>query len=85
MSPKFDVGVGLARIIGDDRHRLHREFAAAPAIEEIDQAMVEARHHEHDALPLIDGAHRPGHRKANGDRLEGLAKSFDVCMGLEPG
>ena len=73
MSPKFDVSVSLARIIGDDRDRLHREFAAAPAIEEIDQAMVEARHHEDDALQLIDGAHRPIHREADGDRLEGLA------------
>ena len=77
---EFDVGVSLTRIIGDDRHRIHREFAAAPAIEEIDQAMVEARHHEHDALQLIDGAHRPGHREPDGDRLEGLAQLFDVRL-----
>ena len=77
---EFDMGVGLARIIGDDRDRIHREFAAAPAIEEIDQAMVEARHHEHDALQLIDGAHRPCHREADRDRLESLAQLFDVRM-----
>jgi hypothetical protein len=79
MSPK-SMSVGLARIIGDDRDRIHCEFAAAPAIKEIDQAMVEARHHQHDALQLIDRAHRPGHREADRDRLEGFAEIFDVRL-----
>ena len=42
--------------------------------------MVEARDHEHDALQLIDRAHRPCHREAGGDRLEGFAQGFDVRM-----
>ena len=40
---EVDVVVGLAGIIGDDRDDVHRQFAAAPAIEEVDEAMVEAR------------------------------------------
>ena len=75
---EVDMSVSIARIIGDDRDRIHFEFAAAPAIEEIDQAMVEARHHQDDALELVDGAHRPRHRKAAGDRLESLAQGVDV-------
>ena len=77
---EFDVGVGLARMIGDDRNRIHRQFAAAPAIEEIDEAMVETRDHERDALALIGRAHRPGHRECGGDRLEFFAQSLDVRM-----
>ena len=42
---EVDMVVGLARIIGDDRDRLHPQFAAAPAIEQIDQAVIEARDH----------------------------------------
>src|ERR1700733_4882495 len=70
---EVDVGVGLARIVGDDRHWIHGEFAAAPAIEEVDQAVVETRNHEHDALQLIDRAHRPSHRETGGDHFEFLA------------
>ena len=75
---EFDVGVGLARIIGDDRHRVHRQLAAAPAVKEIDEAMVETGDHERDPLALVGRAHRPGHRKSGGDRLEPFVQALDV-------
>jgi hypothetical protein len=77
---EVDVGVGLARIIGDDRHGIHRELAAAPAIEEIDQAVVETRNHQRDALQLVGRSHRPCHREVGGDRLELIAQALDLSM-----
>src|SRR6185437_7663177 len=47
---EVDMGVSLPRMIGDDRDRRHPELAAAPAVEEIDQTMVETRDHENDLL-----------------------------------
>ena len=67
------MGVGLARIVGEDRHRLHRQFAAAPAVEKVDEAVVELRHHQRDPLPRVGGTHRPGHAEGLGERREVLA------------
>ena len=47
---EIDMGVGLARVVGDDRDDVHRQFADAPAIEQIDEAMVEARDQDQRAL-----------------------------------
>ncbi len=75
---EVDMGVSVARVVGDDRDRVHLEFAAAPAIEEIDQAVVEARHHQDHALQMIRSTERPCHPEGGRDRLERLAQALDV-------
>ncbi len=78
---EVDMGIGFARMIGDDRDRRHPELAATPAVEEIDQTMVETRDHENDPLQPVGGTHRPCHREIGGDRLEGVTQALEVRIG----
>ncbi len=54
-------------MVGDDRGRNHRKLAGAPAIEDIDEAMVELRYQQHHAPPGGAVAHLPVHVEAFGD------------------
>lgn len=69
---EIEVRVGLARMIGKNAGDLHRHFVVSPAIQQIGEAVVEARHHDHH--PLTDGLipHGPAHGEALGNR----AKAF---------
>ena len=78
---QVDVLVGLARIVGEDRDDLHRQFAAAPAVEEIDEAMIETRDQHGDALFFVGATHRPRHRKSFRDRGERGAHRLGVGGG----
>lgn len=62
--------IGLARMIGDDTDDIHPELAGAPAIEQIDQAMVEFRHQQQHLAALIPRPDLPSHPVMVADRLE---------------
>src|SRR3546814_11422478 len=40
---EIDPGIGYARMVGDDAHRLHRQFADPPPVDKVRQAMIELR------------------------------------------
>src|ERR1700722_4930234 len=71
---EIDMGISVARIVGADPDDRHRQFPAAPAIEKIDQAMIEARDKDEDALSLVARAQRPGHRERFDDGGEARAQ-----------
>ena len=55
-------------MVGDDRGRDHRKLAGAPAIENVDQAMIEFGNQQHHPLSGGAVAHLPVHVEALGDR-----------------
>ena len=65
---EIEIAIGLARMVGDDRGRDHLEFAGAPAIEDIDQAMIGFGDQQHHPAAAGAIAHLPVHAKALGDR-----------------
>src|SRR5664279_6511318 len=67
---KVSAVIGLARMIGDDADDIHPELASAPAIEQIDQAMVEFRHQQQHLATLIPRPDLPNHPIMVADRLE---------------
>jgi hypothetical protein len=67
---KIEVAEGIARVIGDDRGRDHLEFAGAPAIQDIGEAMIGLRDQEHHPAAGGAVAHLPVHAEALGDRGE---------------
>ena len=67
---EIEIAVGLARMIGNDRGRNHFEFAGAPAIQDIDEAMIGFRDQQHDPAAGGAVAHLPVHAEAFGDRGE---------------
>jgi hypothetical protein len=71
---EIEMRVGFARIVGDDSGDLHVEFADAPAIEQIGEAMVEARDEQQHAQLLRARAHPPVHAEGCGDRAEAFGQ-----------
>ena len=72
-----DIGVAdrFARMVGDDRHRIDRQFADAPAIEQVGEAMVELADHDHHPPPVA--AHElPVHRQLARERQESSAEAL---------
>ncbi len=65
---EIESSIGLARMVGDDRGRDHLEFAGAPAIEDIDQAMIRLGDQQHHPAAVGAVAHLPVHAEAVGDR-----------------
>ena len=65
---EIEIAVGLARMVGNDRGRDHLEFAGAPAIEDIDQAVIRFGDQQHHAATGGAVAHLPVHAEAIGDR-----------------
>ena len=65
---EIEIAVGLARMVGDDSGRDHLEFAGAPAIEDIDEAMIGFRDQQHHPAAAGAVAHLPVHAEAVGDR-----------------
>ncbi len=55
-------------VVGDDGGDLHRELAAAPAPEQIQEAVVVAADHQGDPLEGISRPQPPPHAEALGDR-----------------
>src|SRR5204863_5879269 len=45
---ELEIPVGLAWMIGDDGCRYHLEFAGAPAIQDVGQAMIRGRDQQHE-------------------------------------
>src|SRR5438067_12107069 len=73
---ELEIPVGLAWMIGDDGCRNHVEFAGAPAIQDVRQAMIRGRDQQHDAAARRAVAHLPVHAEPLGDRREaGLQRS----------
>ena len=70
-------------MVGDNSGRDHLEFAGAPAIEDIDQAMIRLGDQQHHPAAVGAVAHLPVHGKAVGDRGEaGLQRlQFDREIG----
>ena len=58
---KVSAIIGLARMIGDDADDIHPELADAPAIEQVDQAMVELRHQQQHLATLVPRPDLPHH------------------------
>src|SRR3954452_16246729 len=58
---ELEIPVGLAWMIGDDGCRNHVEFAGAPAIQDVRQAMIRGRDQQHDAAARRAVAHLPVH------------------------
>ena len=75
--------MGLARMVGDDRGRVHRKLADPPAIENIDETVIGFRDQEHHLAPRGAIAHLPVHAEALGERREaGLQRlQFDREVG----
>jgi hypothetical protein len=61
---QIEPGESLARMIGDDRGRVHREFAGPPAIQNIGQAVIGLRDQQHHAAAAGAVAHLPVHAEA---------------------
>ena len=57
-------------MVGDDRGRDHLQFAGAPAIEDIGQAVIGPRDQQHHPAAGGAVAHLPVHPEAVGDRRE---------------
>ena len=57
-------------MVGDDRGRVHRKLTGAPAIENIDQAMIGFRDQKHHPLARGAVAHLPVHGETVCDRGE---------------
>ena len=55
-------------MVGDNSGRDHLQFAGAPAIEDIDQAMIRLGHQQHHPAAVGAVAHLPVHAEAVGDR-----------------
>src|SRR5205814_6987006 len=73
---ELEIPVGLTWMIGDDGRRDHLEFAGAPAIQDVRQAMIRSRDQQHDAAARRAVAHLPVHAEALGDGREaGLQRS----------
>ncbi len=69
-----------ARVIGDDCHGLHRQFADAPAVQQVGQAVIElADHDEHPPRPVAQRK-LPVHRVFGGNRCELCADHFARCL-----
>src|SRR3546814_7493667 len=75
---EIDPGIGYARMVGDDAHRLHRQFADPPPVEKVRQAMIELRRQQQDALGLGAAADGPVHAEGLGDRRELLPKRAEI-------
>src|SRR3546814_9155062 len=75
---EIDPGIGYARMVGDDAHRLHRQFADPPPVEKVRQAMIELRRQQQDALGLGAAADGPIHADGLGDRRELLPKRAEI-------
>src|SRR3546814_2310569 len=75
---EIDPGIGYARMVGDDAHRLHRQFADPPPVEKVRQAMTELRRQQQDALGLGAAADGPVHAEGLGDRRELLPKRAEI-------
>jgi hypothetical protein len=76
------MGVGVPRVVGDDRGGLEGKLPDAPAIEEIGEAMVELRHHQDDAAALRHVAERPRHAEPLREGGEALAQGRHVAGAL---
>jgi hypothetical protein len=76
-SVEIDMAIGGARVVGDDGDDLHVEFADAPAIDQIGQAMVEFRREDHHLLARALRPHRPAHAEFVGERREGRAQRVE--------
>lgn len=76
-----DIGVAdrLARVVGDDRHRLDRQFADAPAIEQVGQAVIEPADHDQHAARPVAPHQLPAHRASFGKGGEGSAEGLGVA------
>jgi hypothetical protein len=70
----------LARVVADNRHDLHRQFADPRAIEQITQAMVEFRDHQHHAALVRGVAQAPLHPMARGQRGKGGAQGLGILF-----
>src|SRR3546814_14257571 len=66
---EIDPGIGYARMVGDDAHRLHRQFADPPPVEKVRQAMIELRRQQQQALGLGAAADGTVHAEGPGERL----------------
>ena len=55
-------------MVGDDGGRDHLQFAGAPAIEDVDEAVIGFRDQQHHPAPGGAVAHLPVHVEAFGDR-----------------
>ncbi len=76
---EIETIVGFARMVGDDRGRNHRQFAGAPAIENIDKAMIGLRHHQQHALMRRAVAQLPDHVERPGNPAEAGLKRRNIC------
>jgi len=81
---EIHVGVGLARMVGDDRRRRHRQLADAPAIQQVGQAMIELRDQQHDPAFLGLIAQGPAHGEPVGQGCETLTHLGDRASGVGP-
>ena len=73
----------LARVVRHDGRNVHRQFADAPAVQQVDEAMVELGDEDHRPLAVGHVAHDPRHREPAGDGLEPGAQPARLGLGLE--
>lgn len=68
----------VIEVVGDDADDVDRQRADLPAVEQVVQAMAEARHHEQHLHALVAVVEPVGHPEFFGDRGE---IGFDVFFG----
>ena len=80
---EIEVGVGRARVVGDDARDVHDELARSPVVEDVGQAVVELGDHQQHLLPLVRVSDRPVHVKGLGDGREAVAHRLDRAVAGE--
>ncbi len=71
--------IGFLRMIGNHAGDVDRKFTDPPAVQEVGEAVIEARDQHQHALALGARANLPLHAVAVGDRTERPAKGFDLA------
>src|SRR3546814_20404580 len=75
---EIDPGIGYARMVGDDTHRLHRQFADPTPVEKVRQAMIELRRQQEEAVGLGEAADGPVHAEGLGNRRDLLPTRVEL-------
>jgi len=82
---EIERAIDLARMVGHDPGRDHLKFAGAPAVENIDQAVIGFGNQQHHAAVIGAVAHLPVHAETIGDGgkagLQGLQFHCEIGGG----
>ena len=73
----------VGRMVAGDGDDLHRQFADPLLVEQIAQAMVELRHQNEHAHPLVRRHQLPVHAMVGAQRRDRRAQAVQIAVALE--